>query len=51
MNTKFSKGLHYTGVGGVMCGRSEMIMPLGIGNLQKGERCVYFRLMLCHGEG
>ena len=41
MNTKFSKGLRYTGVGGVMCGRSEMIMPLGIGNLQKGKRCVF----------
>ena len=40
MNTKFSKGLHYMGVGGVMCGRSEMIMPLGIGNLQKGENYV-----------
>ena len=40
MNSKFSRGLRYTGVGGVMCGRSEMIMPLGIGNLQKGERCV-----------
>jgi hypothetical protein len=38
MNSKFSRGLRYTGVGGVMCGRSEMIMPLGIGNLQKGER-------------
>ena len=41
MNTKFSKGLRYTGVGGVMCGRLEMIMPLGIGNLQKGEWCVF----------
>ena len=40
MNTKFLKGLRYTGVGGVMCGWSEMVMPLGIGNLQKGERCV-----------
>lgn len=40
MNSKFSQGLRYTGVGGVMCGRSEMIMPLGIGNLQKGEKCV-----------
>ena len=39
MNSKFSRGLRYTGVGGVMCGRSEMIMPLGVGNLQKGERC------------
>jgi len=28
----------YTGVGGVFCGRSEMILPLGIGNLQKEER-------------
>ena len=39
MNSKFSRGLRYTGVGGVMCGRSEMIMPLRVGNLQKGERC------------
>lgn len=39
-NTKFSKGLRYTGVGMGSCGRSEMIMPLGVGNLQKGERCV-----------
>ncbi|KDR72076.1 hypothetical protein GALMADRAFT_74300 [Galerina marginata CBS 339.88] len=37
-NTKYSKGLRYTGVGGVVCGRSEMVMPLGVGNLQKGER-------------
>jgi hypothetical protein len=42
MNSKFSRGLRYTGVGGVMCGRSEMIMPLGIGNLQKGERYVSY---------
>ena len=38
MNTKFSKGLWYTSVGGIMCGRSEMIMPIGVGNLQKGEK-------------
>ncbi|PPQ76365.1 hypothetical protein CVT24_008805 [Panaeolus cyanescens] len=37
-NTRFSKGLRYTGVGGVFCGRSEMILPQGIGNLHKGER-------------
>ncbi|KAF9550947.1 hypothetical protein CPC08DRAFT_738337 [Agrocybe pediades] len=37
-STKFSKGLRHTGVGGAFCGRSEMILPLGIGNLQKGER-------------
>ncbi|KAF9551575.1 hypothetical protein CPC08DRAFT_738301 [Agrocybe pediades] len=36
--TKFSKGLRHTGVGGAFCGRSEMILPLGVGNLQKGER-------------
>ncbi|KAK7019683.1 hypothetical protein VNI00_018005 [Paramarasmius palmivorus] len=35
-NTKFSKGLRYTGVGGVCCGRSDMFVKLG--NLHKGER-------------
>ncbi|KAL0568496.1 hypothetical protein V5O48_013487 [Marasmius crinis-equi] len=35
-NTKFSKGLRYTGVAGVSCGRSEMIMKMA--NLKKGER-------------
>ncbi|KAL0576155.1 hypothetical protein V5O48_005823 [Marasmius crinis-equi] len=35
-NTKFSRGLRYTGVGGVSCGRSEMVMKLA--NLKKGER-------------
>ncbi|KAJ3500706.1 hypothetical protein NLJ89_g9679 [Agrocybe chaxingu] len=40
-NTRFSKGLRYTGVGGAFCGRSEMVLPLAIGNLQKGERFVY----------
>ncbi|KAK7022727.1 hypothetical protein VNI00_017003 [Paramarasmius palmivorus] len=35
-NTKFSKGLRYTGVMGVACGRSDMIVR--VGNLQKGER-------------
>ncbi|KAH7904972.1 hypothetical protein BJ138DRAFT_1118902 [Hygrophoropsis aurantiaca] len=37
-NTKFSKGLRYTGVGACGCARSEMFMPNGVGNLQKGER-------------
>ncbi|KAF9553012.1 hypothetical protein CPC08DRAFT_646182 [Agrocybe pediades] len=37
-NTKFSRGLRYTGVGLTVCGRSEMIMPSGVGNLHKGER-------------
>jgi len=41
-NNRFSKGLRYTGVGGVFCGRSEMILPVGVGNLQKGERSVSF---------
>ncbi|PPQ86897.1 hypothetical protein CVT25_012538 [Psilocybe cyanescens] len=37
-NNKFSVGLWYTGVGAVVCSRSEMIFPVGVGNLQKGER-------------
>lgn len=37
----FSKGLRYTGVGAVGCARSEMWLPNGVGNLQKGERCVF----------
>jgi hypothetical protein len=44
-NNRFSKGLRYTGVGGVFCGRSEMVMPMGIGNLQKGERCAFQTLV------
>ncbi|KAL0572308.1 hypothetical protein V5O48_009654 [Marasmius crinis-equi] len=34
--TKFSKGLRYTGVGGVACARTDMIVR--IVNLNKGER-------------
>lgn len=30
-----------------MCGRSEMILPNGVGNLQKGERCAPHRRLLC----
>ena len=37
-NTKFLRGLQYTGVGGTFCGQSKMI--LWVGNLQKGERCI-----------
>ncbi|KDR84217.1 hypothetical protein GALMADRAFT_54716 [Galerina marginata CBS 339.88] len=37
-NTKYLYGLRYTGVNLAACGRSEMILPLGVGNLQKGER-------------
>ncbi|KAK7017019.1 hypothetical protein VNI00_018746 [Paramarasmius palmivorus] len=35
-NTKFSKGLRYTGVGGACCARTDMVLALG--NLTKGER-------------
>ncbi|PPQ89812.1 hypothetical protein CVT25_007401 [Psilocybe cyanescens] len=37
-NTKFSVGLRYTGLSLTVCRRSEMIFPVGVGNLQKGER-------------
>ncbi|PPR02990.1 hypothetical protein CVT24_012178 [Panaeolus cyanescens] len=37
-NTRFSRGLRYTGVAGVFCARSETFLPLGVANLQKGER-------------
>ncbi|KAF9470387.1 hypothetical protein BDN70DRAFT_909531 [Pholiota conissans] len=37
-NNKFDVGLRYTGSNITVCGRSEMIFPLGVGNLQKGER-------------
>ncbi|PPQ76859.1 hypothetical protein CVT26_001497 [Gymnopilus dilepis] len=37
-NSKYSVGLRYTGVNSVVCGRSEMIFPQGVGNLHKGER-------------
>ncbi|KAK0220577.1 hypothetical protein IW262DRAFT_1448720 [Armillaria fumosa] len=37
-NTKFSKGLRYTGVVAVSCGRSEMVLPTCVRNMDKGER-------------
>ncbi|KAF8951577.1 hypothetical protein BDZ97DRAFT_1684109, partial [Flammula alnicola] len=37
-NMKFSVGPRYTGMNTMVCGQSEMIMPLGVGNLQKGEQ-------------
>ena len=53
-NTRSSVGLRYTGVAGVSCGRSEMLLPNGVGNLQKGERFVgmdfmshFLRAFLC----
>lgn len=36
--TQSTRGLRYTGVGAVVCGRSEMVLPNAVGNLQKGER-------------
>lgn len=38
--TRNTKGLRYSGVGMAVCGRSEMILPNAVGNLQKGERYV-----------
>ncbi|KAL0569846.1 hypothetical protein V5O48_012112 [Marasmius crinis-equi] len=35
-NSKFSRGLRYTGVAGVVCGRTDMIVK--VANLNKGER-------------
>jgi len=39
-NAKNSVGLRYTGMGLGSCAHSEMILPLGAGNLHKGERWV-----------
>ena len=35
---QFVAGLRTTGINLAACGRSEMILPIGVGNLQKGER-------------
>ncbi|KAE9382393.1 hypothetical protein BT96DRAFT_952217, partial [Gymnopus androsaceus JB14] len=35
--TKFSKGLRYTGVGSMLCARSEIFLANRVGNLQEGE--------------
>jgi len=43
MNTA---GHRYTGLAMASCARSEMIMPLGAGNLQKGERCGFRSITL-----
>ncbi|KAJ7107309.1 hypothetical protein C8R43DRAFT_905798 [Mycena crocata] len=37
-DTRSSSGLRCSGVGGVVCARHEVIRPLGMGDLQKGER-------------
>jgi hypothetical protein len=40
MLTKNSKGLRATGTAAVSCARHELFRPLGVGDLQKGERFV-----------
>ena len=40
MLTKKSKGLHATGIAAVSCARHQLFRPLGVGDLQKGERYV-----------
>lgn len=40
MLTKKSKGLRATGIAAVSCARHQMFRPLGMGDLQKGERYV-----------
>ncbi|KAE9405463.1 hypothetical protein BT96DRAFT_934947 [Gymnopus androsaceus JB14] len=37
-NTKYSKGCSTTGVGMATCGCHEIVMPNGVGDLQKGEQ-------------
>ena len=39
-NTKFSRGYATTGAGIGVCARHEVIQRNGVGDLQKGERCV-----------
>jgi hypothetical protein len=38
MLTKKSKGLRATGMSAVSCARHQLFRPLGVGDLQKGER-------------
>lgn len=40
MLTKKSKGLRATGMAAVSCARHQLFRPLGVGDLQKGERYV-----------
>jgi hypothetical protein len=41
-DTKSSHGLAATGVGAIDCARHEMKLANGVGDLQKGEKCVVF---------
>jgi hypothetical protein len=44
MLTKKSKGLRATGMAAVSCTRHQLFCPLGLGDLQKGERFVVLLL-------
>ncbi|KAJ7234341.1 hypothetical protein C8J57DRAFT_1531743 [Mycena rebaudengoi] len=48
-DTRMTKGLRCSGVGGAVCSRHECMRAHGLGNLQKGERYVNmdFILMAC----
>ena len=37
-NFKGGRGVRYTGVGGMVCGTLEMVIPTAVANLEKGER-------------
>lgn len=45
-NLKLVKGNVTTGIAGVACARHEMWRPCGLANLQKGERYVYYLLIV-----
>ena len=46
-NIKNTAGLRYTGIGLGSCARLEMILPLGAGNLHKGERWALYAQSIC----
>ncbi|TRM56325.1 hypothetical protein BD626DRAFT_357487, partial [Schizophyllum amplum] len=46
-DTKITKGLRVSGVGGVICARHEVIQPHGFADLQKGERYCNVDYVLC----
>ncbi|TRM63043.1 hypothetical protein BD626DRAFT_403449, partial [Schizophyllum amplum] len=46
-DTKITKGLRVSGVGGVICARHEILQPHGLVDLQKGERYCNMDYALC----
>ncbi|KAL1739935.1 hypothetical protein HDZ31DRAFT_48503, partial [Schizophyllum fasciatum] len=46
-DTKVTKGLRVSGVGGVICARHELVQPHGFADLQKGERYCNMDYVLC----